>query len=189
MKVLALNGSPRKEGNTARILRKATEEHKDVDLRYHDLVDLRVRDCISCFHCKKHDSCSIRDDMTLIYQDMRWADAIVLASPIYMGAETALLKAVVDRTYALVAYAEGGPGKYAPRLAPGKRGAALFTCGNPKGDETLAYMKERYYQHFAFQGIPQALVVIVPGISPMMDGLESVKARAAVEEIRAFLRD
>ncbi|MCU0860918.1 MAG: flavodoxin family protein [Methanomassiliicoccales archaeon] len=188
MKVLALNGSPRKEGNTARILRKSVEEHEDVDLRYHDLVDLKIRDCISCRHCKTHDSCSIRDDMTIIYQDMRWADAIVLASPIYMSAETALLKAVVDRTYALVASAEGGPGKYRPRLAPGKRGVALFTCGNPKGDETLVCVRDRYYQHFAFLGVAQAKSIIVPGLSPGMDAMETVKAQAAVEEIKAFLR-
>ena len=189
MKVLVLNGSPRKEGNTARILRKATEEHAGVDLKYHDLIDLRIKDCISCFHCKKHDSCSIRDDMTLLYLEMRWADAIVLGSPVYMSAETALLKAVVDRGFALVAYAENGPGKYTPRLPPGKRGVALFTCGNPRGDEIFQCLTDRYYQHFAFQGIAKVKVMVVPGLSPTMDGLETVKGRAAVEEIKAFLGD
>lgn len=188
MKVLALNGSPRRKGTTASILNESIKEHKDVDLRYYNLVDMNIRDCISCRHCKEHDSCSINDDMTRIYQDMRWADAIIMASPIYMSAETALLKAVVDRTYALVAYAEGGPGRYKPRLQPGKIGVALFVCGNPKGEQAYACVRDRYYEYFAFQGITKALSLIVPGIAPSMNVMESMKAQLAVNQIKEFLR-
>jgi multimeric flavodoxin WrbA len=187
MKVLVLNGSPRKNGNTATLLRKITEEHRDVDLKYYDLVDLCVKDCIACFHCKKHDACAVKDDMTQIYKDIKWADAVVYGSPIYMGAETALLKAVVDRTYALVAYGDG-PGKYVPRLPPGKKGLAIFTCGNPKGDDIFTYMKERYYSHFAFAGISQAQVFVIGGLGPLSNPLESVAAQRVVVEAKAYLQ-
>jgi hypothetical protein len=69
MKIVAINGSPRKDGNTAKLLKKATEDHKDTDLVYYDLVDMRIKDCIACMHCKKHNECSIKDDMTQIYRD------------------------------------------------------------------------------------------------------------------------
>ncbi len=134
MKIVAINGSPRKDGNTAKLLKKATEDHKDTDLVYYDLVDMRIKDCIACMHCKKHDECSIKDDMTQIYQDLHECDAMVFASPIYMGAETALLKAMVDRMYALLAPAQG-PKRYEPRLAPGKKAVAIFTAGNPQANE------------------------------------------------------
>jgi multimeric flavodoxin WrbA len=186
MKILALNGSPRKDGNTATLLKKITEDHHGADLRYRDLVDLSVKDCISCFQCKKKDACAIDDDMTRIYKDIKWADAIVYGSPIYMGAETALLKAVVDRTYALVAYGDG-PGKYIPRLSHGKRGLAIFTCGNQKGDEIFTYMKDRFYGHFAFAGISEAKVYVVGGLGPVSHPLENLAAQKVVAEARSYL--
>jgi multimeric flavodoxin WrbA len=186
MKIVAINGSPRKEGNTAKLLKKATEDHKDVDLVYYDLVDMKVRDCIACMHCKSHDECSIKDDMTRIYQDLRDCDAMVFASPIYMGAETALLKAVVDRMYALLAPAQG-PKRYEPRLKPGKKCVVIFTAGNPKADEVLGYMKDRYYMAMALQGLTHVQVHIVGGMSPSTDVMERTEAQHIVAEVKRFL--
>jgi multimeric flavodoxin WrbA len=186
MKIVAINGSPRKDGNTAKLLRKATEDHKDTDLVYYDLADLKIKDCIACMHCKKNDECSIKDDMTQIYRDLRKCDSMVFASPIYMGAETALLKALVDRTYALLAPAQG-PKRYEPRLAPGKKAVALFTAANPQANEVLTYMKDRYYMAMALQGISKVQVHIVGGTTPVSDVMEREEAQRVVAEIKKFI--
>ena len=60
-------------------------------------------------------------------------------------------------------------------------------CGNPRGEELLQYTKDRYYRHFACQGIANAQVRIVPGLSPAVEAMELVKAQEAVEGIRRFL--
>jgi multimeric flavodoxin WrbA len=186
MKIVAINGSPRKDGNTAKLLKKATEDHKDTDLVYYDLVDMRIKDCIACMHCKKHDECSIKDDMTKIYQDLRECETMVLASPIYMGAETALLKAMVDRMYALLAPAPS-PKRYEPRLAPGKKAVAIFTAGNPQANEVMTYMKDRYYMALALQGISKVQVHIVGGTSPASDIMERAESQKVVAEIKKFI--
>jgi multimeric flavodoxin WrbA len=186
MKIVAINGSPRKEGNTATLLRNVTAEHKDTDLVFYDLVDMKVRDCNACMHCKTHDECAIKDDMTRIYHDLRECEAMVFASPIYMGAETALLKAMVDRMYALLSPALG-PKRYEPRLLPGKKCVVIFTAGNPKADEVLSYMKDRYYMAMALQGISHVQVHIIGGLSPTIDVMERMDAQRMVAEVKRFL--
>lgn len=187
MKIVAINGSPRKDGNTAKLLKKFTEEHAGIDLVYYDLVDMKIKDCIACMHCKSHDACSIKDDMTKIYKDLKECDAMLFASPIYMGAETATLKAVVDRLFALLSPVEG-PARYAPRLSPGKKMVALFTCGNPKGDEIYSGIMDRYYSSAAFLGISKCKVFVVGGLAPSMDVMEKAEVPKIVDEVHKFLK-
>ncbi|OPY31141.1 MAG: Iron-sulfur flavoprotein [Methanomassiliicoccales archaeon PtaU1.Bin124] len=187
MKIVAINGSPRKEGNTAALLKAVVEEHKDTDLVYFDLADLKVKDCTSCWYCKTHESCSIKDDMTKIYKAIKECDTLVLASPIYMGAETGIMKSMVDRMYALLSFSDS-PGKFEPRLAPGKKAMALFTCGAPNGDTAMGYQKDRYYSIFAMGGFSKAKVYIVGGVNPNANIMEKVEVPKIIEESRRFLR-
>ncbi|MFA5312730.1 MAG: flavodoxin family protein [Methanomassiliicoccales archaeon] len=186
MKIVAINGSPRKEGNTAALLKAVVAEHKDVDLIYFDLVDMKIKDCIACMHCKTHDSCSIKDDMSKIYAALKECDAVVLASPIYMGAETGIMKSAVDSMYALLAFSEG-PGRYKPKLPPGKKAVVLFTCGAPNGDTSMGYQKDRYYATLAGQGYAQVKAFIIGGVSPATSIMEKVEVPKIVEECRKFL--
>ena len=78
MRILAINGSPRKDGNTAKLLKEITKDHVDVDLDYFDLNDLKIKDCQSCYFCKKNDACAVKEDMQKLYKKLREADAIVL---------------------------------------------------------------------------------------------------------------
>jgi len=120
MRILAINGSPRKDGNTARLLKEITKDHADVDLDYYNLNELKIKDCQACFYCKKNDACAVKDDMQLLYKKLREADALVIGSPIYFSTETASTRAFIDRMYALLAFGDG-PGKYVPRLKPAER--------------------------------------------------------------------
>jgi multimeric flavodoxin WrbA len=92
MKVMAFNGSPRKKWNTATLLEKALEgaASQGAETRLIHLYDLQYKGCISCFACKtkggkSYGNCTVQDDLTPIYAEIREADAIVLGSPIYFG--------------------------------------------------------------------------------------------------------
>lgn len=99
MKAIGIVGSPRKGGNTE-ILTKHTlkaiaEEGLDTELI--TLSGLDIRPCDACSACKNEEQCPINDDLFPIYTKMKKAEAIILASPVYFGSATALLKALMER--------------------------------------------------------------------------------------------
>ncbi len=186
MKTVVLNGSPRKDGNTAKLLKKATEEHANVDLKYFDLVDMKIKPCMGCMYCKSHELCSINDDMNKVYKAIKEADAVILGSPIYMGAETAWLKGALDRLYATVAKNPAGPG-FTPKFNPPKKAVAIFTCGNPQGDKIYSNLSDRYFQFFSMTGCKDIKTYIIPGMVPGSDVMEHVAAQRSVNEVKAML--
>ncbi len=99
MKAIAIVGSPRKNGNTeilARHTLKAIEE-EGVDTELIRLAGLDIQPCNACMVCAKKEWCPIKDDLFPIYLKMKEADAILLASPVYFGSATPLIKALMDR--------------------------------------------------------------------------------------------
>lgn len=103
-RVLILEGSPRKSGNTdllsAEFARGAKEAGHTVEKLY--VNDLRIRGCQGCGACQRNGGiCVQNDDMRLVYEYIATADVIVLASPVYFFSWTSQMKAVLDRTYAL----------------------------------------------------------------------------------------
>lgn len=104
MKLLAFNGSPRKGWNTATLLEYACEGAESVgaETRLIHLGDLTFSGCTSCFACKRlggtsYGRCAIDDDLTPLLADVEEADAVVLASPIYLGTETGLMRSFMER--------------------------------------------------------------------------------------------
>ena len=112
MKALAINGSPRKGGNTEILLRKILEPlaaagHKT---DYVQVGGTRIRGCTACGACGrlKNKRCVIEDDIfTLAFAKMLDADAIVIGSPVYFADVTAETKALIDRA-GRVARTNGG---------------------------------------------------------------------------------
>jgi multimeric flavodoxin WrbA len=99
VKALAIVGSPRKGGNTEILTRhtlKAIEE-EGLETELISLADLDIKPCTACKVCEKEESCPIDDDFWPIYIKMKEADAIILASPVYFGSATPLIKALMDR--------------------------------------------------------------------------------------------
>jgi multimeric flavodoxin WrbA len=188
MRILALNGSPRKEGNTAKLLKEMTKDHAGVDLDYFDLNDLKIKDCQACFYCKKNDACAIKDDMQTLYRKLREADALVLGSPIYFSVETANTRAFIDRMYAMLAFGDG-PGKYVPRLSEGKKAIVVITCGNAKGKEVYANVRERMFATWGSLGFKEVHPYIIGGASPQGNVMELVDAQNMLGECRELLGD
>ncbi len=100
MKAIGIVGSPRKGGNTEILTKhtlKAIEE-EGLDTELIRLADLDIRPCNACMVCLDEERCPIQDDLFPIYTNMKRAEAIILASPVYFGSATALLKALMERT-------------------------------------------------------------------------------------------
>ena len=102
MKIVVLNGSPRKGGNTEIMTQAFT---KGAEKKGHEVVNLpvgtmKIRGCMACEYCFSHNGeCAQKDDMTQVYAELKDADMVVFASPIYWFDITAQLKAVIDRLY------------------------------------------------------------------------------------------
>jgi multimeric flavodoxin WrbA len=104
MKVIAINGSPRKNWNTATLLEKALEgaalEGAETELIH--LYDLNFKGCISCFACKlkggkSFGKCAVKDELTTVLERLEDADAVILGSPIYLGNLTGEMRSFMER--------------------------------------------------------------------------------------------
>jgi multimeric flavodoxin WrbA len=105
MKVIAINGSPRKNGNTATLLQKALDgaaaEGADTELIH--LYDLDFKGCRSCFACKmvgglSEGRCAAKDDATPVFRKIEQeADAVLLGSPIYFAAMSGEMRSFLER--------------------------------------------------------------------------------------------
>lgn len=107
MNILALNSSPRKDrGGTALVLNTFLEGAKDagavVDLVY--VYDLEIKPCLGCFACwvKTPGICVQKDDMQDLLKKRQAAEALILATPVYVDGMTSTMKAVLDRSIPLV---------------------------------------------------------------------------------------
>jgi multimeric flavodoxin WrbA len=96
MKTLIFNGSPRKNGNTAQLVkelcRQLDGEYKIVSAYY-----CSVKPCIDCRYCWKNNGCSIKDEMQEVYAYIQECDNIVIASPTYFSELSGQLLAVLSR--------------------------------------------------------------------------------------------
>ena len=104
-KIYAVNGSPRKNGNTAQLLQKALEGAASVgaEVKLIQLADLDFSGCRSCFACKKlanpAPGCVLKDDLAENLKELLQADGIIMGSPIYFGAETGLYRNFLERLF------------------------------------------------------------------------------------------
>ena len=102
MKVIAFNGSARKEGNTAILLNLVLDELKaaGIETELYSLAGKPVQGCISCFKCfeKKNKRCNVEKDViNECIQKMDEADGILLGSPTYFADVSAGMKALIER--------------------------------------------------------------------------------------------
>jgi multimeric flavodoxin WrbA len=110
MKVVAFNGSPRKDGNTSRLIRVAQTELEAQGIETETVrLSGPIRGCIACYKCieKKDGKCATdKDIINSCIEKMVEADGIILGSPTYFSDLTPELKALTDRS-GLVAKANG----------------------------------------------------------------------------------
>ena len=129
LKVLLINGSPRKEGNTHLALMEAAKvlESNGIATELLQIGTEPVRGCIACNHCKKTGRCVFNDDLCNRAIDlMTECDAIIVGSPTYYGQPNGTLLSLIQR----LCYA-------APQVMQNKPAAAIAVCR--RGGATAVY--------------------------------------------------
>ena len=133
MKVIAFNGSPRKNGNTYASLKIVLGklEQEGIDTELIQLGGKRLSGCKACGGCtrNKDKRCTITDDdMNTFIAKMIEADGIIIGSPVYFGNVTPEVKALIDRS-GFVSSANGGlfKRKVGAAVVAARRAGANFT--------------------------------------------------------------
>ena len=126
MKIVIINGSPRKNGATAKILKKMQvklEYKEDVSVSYYNLEEYSLLECSGCLSCYSEGVCHLKDDLESINKDVSESDALIIGSPVYVSNVPGTLKKYIDRghfvleqslhskyTFAVTTYEIGGSG-------------------------------------------------------------------------------
>ena len=104
MKVLIINGSPRKKWNTGKALQKAAEGAQSVGAETEEirLYDYEYKGCISCLACKLKNSktnglCAYKDALTPVLQKAKEADAVIVGSPVYYNYPAGQVRSFIER--------------------------------------------------------------------------------------------
>lgn len=147
MKVIAVNGSPRKKWNTASLLKKSLEgaATTGAETELVHLYDLDFKGCTSCFACKmkgspSYGSCAMDDDLTPVLKKIEKTDALVIGSPVYFGDVTGELRSFMERLcFPYLAYR-----KTNRSIFPGKLKTAFIYTMNLNEEA----MQKRGYEKF-----------------------------------------
>lgn len=103
MKVVAFNGSPRKNGNTYHAIKVVAEELKKENIKVEiiQVGNKRIRGCIACYKCakNKNEKCSINDEVNEWIQKIKESDGIILGSPVYFSGIAGTFKCFLDRAF------------------------------------------------------------------------------------------
>ena len=184
MRVLGIAGSPRRGGNNELLLDwcLAAAAGEGAEITKFRLCDLDLNPCRACDSCQAEGVCALKDDMHQLYPQLRAADAIVLAAPVYSMGMPALPKAMVDRCQPFWAL------KYILKQslrvpgAPERSGAFLCCAGT-----TFAHVFDgtrqvvRYLWHVL--EVTPIGELLCPGVDASGEILEHPSARAVAEDI------
>ena len=103
MKIIAVNGSPRRNGNTAELIEQALAGARDngAETTRVDLYTMDYKGCVSCFYCKRkdrpHGVCALSDALSPLLSELKEADAVIFGSPIYYDNITSGMAAFLER--------------------------------------------------------------------------------------------
>lgn len=136
MKAVFLNGSPRKNFNTAKLLESAMEGAIDSgieSIEFINLFDFEFTGCKSCFECKLKNSktnglCAIKDDLRPILEKTFDADIVVIGSPVYFSYPTGQFRNFLERfCFPIITYNTDEGGNLITVLHKKVKTALIFT--------------------------------------------------------------
>jgi multimeric flavodoxin WrbA len=157
MKVLGIEGSPRKNGNTEKLVRRILDgaEEAGAETDFIKLVELSINHCRGCGTCRGTGECVQKDDMDKVVEAIQQSDVIVLGSPIYVWQVTGITKDFMDRLCRLLTT------NYESRLNSVKKIAFAYTQGNPDADLFKPYFdyQEKVYTLLGFTLADRILAV------------------------------
>lgn len=136
MKILAVNGSPRKNWNTDILLQKALAGAAEMGAQTEQiyLYDLDYKGCRSCMACNRRDGnsfgrCAVGDGLKPVFEKIEQSDGLILGSPIYMGDVSAMMRAFLERLLYQYTNFDDGRSLYPGQLKTG----FIYTMNAPAG--------------------------------------------------------
>ncbi len=132
--ILVIVGSGMKNGNTYHLAKSFADGAKEKGNEVHLVLlgNKNIHGCINCQQCQKDHHCHIQDDMQNLYSLFLKCDVLVFASPLYFWSLSSMVKAFIDRLYAISTHDE----------YPFKETVLLMTCGSKSSyafDQPLAF--------------------------------------------------
>ena len=155
MKTIILNGSPRKNWNTAMMLKEAQKgaESAGAETEYINLFDLSYTGCRSCLACKRKDAerckCFWKDDLSPLIDRIFEADALLIGSPIYLGDVTSQVHGLIERLHFCALSYDDYSNYFKGRVDVG----IILTMNAPKIFYNTAYKKKAKEVAQSFKGL------------------------------------
>ncbi|MEW6388010.1 MAG: flavodoxin family protein [Thermodesulfobacteriota bacterium] len=185
MKIVAVLGSPRAEGNTATMTRWLLEAAGKLGAarEVFRLNQMKFQGCQGCGGCKtKAGHCVVEDDLTPVLAAVKDAEVLVLASPVYFGDLSGQMKCFFDRTYSFA-----NP-NFTSRLQPGKKSVLVLAQGdsNAANYEDIFPRYERWLKMFGFE---ENYLLRATGVFEAGQVKDRTEVLRQAEEIARKLRD
>ena len=171
--IVVLSGSPRKNGNTDRLVAAFVEGAMSAGKKVtvFRVADMQIAGCRGCNQCfAQNGVCVQTDDAQIILDALKEADAYVLASPIYFFSLSAQIRLAIDRTYALL---RAG--------MPASTSALLITCGADTASAADGAVAT-YKGMCGHSGRKDAGIIIAPGLH----ALDAIEGRPELAQARAL---
>ncbi len=153
-KIVVLNGSPRRNGNTSTLVRAFAEGAESVGNKVEEffLEGMRIHGCRGCFggHSSRECPCVQKDDMDRIYPAVKESDVVVFASPLYYWNLSGQIRTAVDRLFAL----EEGDGNL---LRGHGRASALLMAAEGHGFEDVVTYYDHLMEHLKWENLGHVL--------------------------------
>jgi len=176
-KILAVVGSPRKNGNTHILVRKIAEGAKAKGAAVEEvfLGELSIKECDGCHRCWKTESCTKKDDMCGIYPKIAESDAIIFGTPVYWYGPTGLMKLFIDR----FAYFNSSANR---NKIKGKSAviAVPFEEENPEAAHLVVELFQKSFEYLEMKLVGK---IIAPGVSEKGDILQKPEFLAEAYEL------
>ncbi len=182
MKIVAVLGSPRPQGNSSTLARAFLQAAapRGAQVTEYLLNQLAYQGCQGCMACKtKRDTCILEDDLAPVLNAVKEADLLVLASPVYFGDLSGQMKCFFDRTYSYI-----NP-DFSPRVPPGKKAVMVLTQANPDPAQ-FADIFPRYERWLKLYGCDPIRLLRAVGVR---EPGEIASQTAALDEAAALARE
>lgn len=154
-KLVAFIGSPRKDGNTATVVKELIRGAQDAgtETTIFNLYDMNIKPCQGCFDCRKTGYCVMQDDLQKMFKHIVDSDVVVFGSPVYLCQVTAQMKMLWDRLCGL--FDENFRLRYAAKSV-----IMVYSQGSPNADswQTSFKSNEETLKEFGLNVVDSILV-------------------------------
>ena len=153
-KIVILNGSPRRNGNTSALVKAFTQgaESAGNTVTEFFLDSMEIHGCRGCFggHSSQECPCVQKDDMSQIYPAVKESDVVVLATPLYYWNISGQIRTAIDRLFAL----EEGDGNL---LRGHERASALLMAAEGNGFDDVLLYYNHLVEHLRWKNLGHVL--------------------------------